>query len=108
MRLKPPNTRLNGDGKLSPVPPKSRAAAGQARKFAHALDRLRRLRGDAEARALAELRYVRLSQHHVELGQVFGQAAHFHVLALADDDGMKALTDEFGDGAVRDVDERTR
>jgi quinolinate synthase len=42
------------------------------------------LRGDAEAGPFAQLRHLRLAQHHVELGQVLGDAAHLDVVALAD------------------------
>ena len=46
-------------------------------------------------------------QHDVERVEVLGQAAHLHVVAPADDDGVVAVTQQGPDGAVGDVDERT-
>ena len=45
-------------------------------------------------------------EHDVEVLQIFGQPAHFDVIALADDHGMIAVAHERLHRAMRDVDER--
>ena len=67
------------------------AMANRFGQLPHFLDRLRGLGGDAKARALRELEDVRLRKHHIKLRQVFGQTAHFDMIALADDDGVEPL-----------------
>ena len=54
-------------------------------------NRLGGLRGDAETRAGAEIFHIVVRQHEIEFFQVFRQTAHFHMAALANDDGMKPI-----------------
>ena len=84
-----------------------KARTDEGNELTNAGDGLRGLRGDAEARALAQRSHVRLGEHDVALGEVFGEAANFHVVAHADDDGVPAVAREHLHGAVRDVDEGT-
>ena len=72
----------------------------------HLLQRLRRLGRHAEAWMLLEREDVIVFEHDVEAIEIAGEAAHFHVVALPDDDDVVALAREGRDGAVRDVDER--
>ena len=81
--------------------------SNQRDQVPHPLDRLRRLGGNADARMLVERQHVLLVQHDVEVVEVFGQSAHLHVVALADDDRVIAVAHERRDRAMRDVDERT-
>ena len=50
------------------------------------LERLRRLGGDAEAGMCLEGQDVGVVEHDVETIEIAGEAAHFHVVALADND----------------------
>mgnify|MGYP006955653533 CR=1 FL=1 len=72
------------------------------------VDRLSRLGGNAEAWTRFQLPDVLLIQDHVELGEILRQAAHFDVVAFADDHWMKPGADEFRDGLVGHVHERAR
>ena len=67
-----------------------------------------RLGGDADPGMGLERQDVGLVQHDVEAIEVAGEAAHLHVVALADHDDMVAVAREGRDGAMRDVDERAR
>ena len=67
------------------------------------LDRLRRLRRDADPRMLLEREDVIVVEHDVEAVQIAGEASDFDVVALADDDDVVAVAGERRDGAVRDV-----
>ena len=59
-------------------------------------------RRDAEARTRLELHHVVFAQDNIERVQVLGNPAHFHVVALADDDWVKAFLHKFSHGTVRD------
>ena len=72
----------------------------------HFVDGLRRLRGDAKTRALLQPGNVRFRKHHIEFVKILGQAAHFHMVALADDDRVAAFADQPGHGAMRQMHER--
>jgi hypothetical protein len=74
---------------------------------AHFVNRLRGLRCDPETRMFHELQHVFLVQYHIELGQVFGQTTHLHVIAFANDDRVKAFANEFGDRTMGHMHERT-
>jgi hypothetical protein len=80
-----------------------KARADQLHEMPHTVNGLSGLRDDAEARTGPEALNVFLSQDHVELIQIASQAAHFHVLALAYDDGIKTFSDQFEQRTVRDV-----
>ena len=49
---------------------------------------------------------VVFAKHDVEFVQIFRHAAHFHMVALADDDRMKPFAHQFRQAAVRHVNER--
>ena len=55
------------------------------------VDRLRGLCGDADAWMGVERQHIGLVEDDIEIVQIFGQAAHLDVAALADDDGMIAV-----------------
>jgi hypothetical protein len=74
----------------------------------HLLDRLRRLRRNADARMFADREDVGIVEYDVERIEIAGQAAHFHVIALAHDDDVIAITREGRHRPVRDADEGTR
>ena len=62
--------------------------------------------GDAESRAFAERPHVVFVLHDVEVVEVFGEAPHFDMAALADDDRVIAVAEQGMDGAMRDAHER--
>ena len=68
--------------------------------------RLRRLGRHAEAWMPFEREDVIVFEHDVEPFEIAGEAAHFEIIALPDDDDVVALAREGRDGTVRDVDER--
>ena len=57
---------------------------------------------------LLEREDVVVFEHDVEAIEIAGEAAHFHMVALPDDDDVVALAREGGHGAVRDAYERAR
>src|SRR5688572_2766477 len=69
---------------------------------------LRRLGGHADAWMILERENVVVFEHDVEAIEIAGDAAHFHVVALPDDDDVIAAAREGCNGAVRDVYERAR
>src|SRR6185503_12689156 len=73
----------------------------------HFVDGLGRLRRDAEARAPLQTSYVLLGQHYIELSEIFGQPTHLDMVALPDEDRMKALRDELDDSPMGELDQRT-
>ena len=70
------------------------------------LDRLRGLRGDTEPGVFSDGIHVRLAEHDINLWQVFGQPAHLHVIAPANDDRVITLFHKFCDGAMGEMHER--
>src|SRR5438067_4895199 len=60
----------------------------QRDKMTHSVDRLCGLRSHAETRMLLELHQIILVKNDVECREIFSQAAHLRVVALADDDRM--------------------
>ena len=80
----------------------------QRNKVTHPIDRLCGLGSNAETRMFLEVPHVMLVEHDVECLEVFSQAAHLYVVALANDDRMIALANEGSDGLVRHMDERAR
>ena len=83
------------------------ALAHQLHQCAHARNGLRGLGHDAEARTLGQLRHIFRRQHDIERIEVFRHAPHFHVIAFADNDGVKALRHQLRQRAMCDVNERT-
>ena len=82
-------------------------ASDQRDQVPHPVDRLRRLRGNADAWMGVEPLDVLFVEHDVELVEVFGQSAHFHVIALADDHRVIAIAEERRDRPMCDVHQRT-
>src|SRR5207247_4937561 len=78
----------------------------QRDKVTHPSDRLCGLGSNAETRMFLELQHIMLVQHDVECLEIFSQAPHLHVVALANDDRMIVLANEGSDGLVRHMDER--
>ena len=74
----------------------------------HLVERLRRLRRDADARTLVERQHVGLVDDDIVIVEVFGQSANLDVGALADDDRMIAVAPQRLDRLMRRADERTR
>ena len=84
-----------------------KALANERNQPVHLIDGLRRLGRDADSRARSQTGHVLLGQHHVKVGEVFGQPAHFDVVALADDNRVEPLRDQLGDGPMGVADQRT-
>jgi len=75
-------------------------------ELTHFVDGLRGLGDDAEAGAFGERMNILLAQDDIELREIFRHAADFHVVALADDDGVKTFTHQFRETAMSDLNER--
>ena len=84
------------------------AASEQGDQMPYLLYGLRRLGGDSETWVLLEREDVILFEHDMEAIEVAGEAAHLHVVALADDDDVVAVARQGCDGTVRDVYEGAR
>ena len=87
---------------------------GRRKTFAQKLDQvpdsfngLGGLSNNAEARAFAQLGDIFSSKDDLELGQVASHAPHFHMVALADNDGVAAGGDKLVQAAMGQVHERT-
>ena len=80
--------------------------ANERGEVPHPLDRLRRLRGDAEARPRLQPRHVLFGRDDVEGVEVLGQPAHLHVVRRADDDRVEAVLRERRHRAMRGPDDR--
>ena len=78
----------------------------QCDQVLHSAGGLCGLRRNPDARMVGERRDIGLVQHDVEVGQVFGHAADFDVVTLADDDRVISIADEGGDRLVGDVHQR--
>ncbi len=76
--------------------------------MAHLLYRLRGLRRHTDARMLIEREDVIIVEHDTEIIviEIAGEAAHFHVVALPDDDDVVAVAHDGRDGTVGDPHER--
>ncbi len=77
-----------------------KTAAKRLNQRADAIDGLGGLRGDTEARSFGEPGYFLRCQDDVKCRQIFGQAAHFHVATLANDDRMIAGRSELLNGTM--------
>ncbi len=64
------------------------------------------MRRNAKTRTLFQVDNIDLGKHDVEVTQIFGHPPHFDVIALADDERVITLADQFGDATVREAHER--
>src|SRR5688572_33070815 len=85
-----------------------KSPADQVDQVPHLLNRLSGLGGDADPWMLLEREDVSVFEDDVEAIEIARKAAHFHMVALPDNHDVVALAREGRDGAMRDVDERTR
>jgi hypothetical protein len=83
-----------------------KTAANELREVLHPRDGLRGLGSDAETRARGELFDIGFRFDKIERGKILGEAAHFNMTALADDDRVISLRDQAGDRAMRERHQR--
>jgi hypothetical protein len=79
--------------------------AQEVREVKHAFHGLCGLGGHSEARPFRQSRDILRAKDDIEGVEVFREAAHFDMIANADDDGVIAVPDELFDGEVGGVDE---